>query len=106
MMLLSQYACSQTYTIQFVDQSNKVLKSITKELNDNEKCFSFDEKEKTDIQKLQLSRGHVYVIQNDILIRQYSVISIVESEIFDVEHLLLCDEKGSIRFEEDMICVK
>ena len=90
-LLSSQCAYSQTYTIQFVDESNKVLKSVVKELNHNEKCFSFDENEKIEIQKLQLSRGHVYIIQNDTVMKQYFVISIAESEIFDVEFSLICD---------------
>jgi hypothetical protein len=79
---------------------------MTKELDNNGKCFSFEEKEKTDIQKLFLSRGRVCIIQDKNVIREYFIISIVESEIFDIEYSLLCDEKGSIRFEKNMICIK
>lgn len=106
MLLLSQYACSQTYTIQFIDQNNKILKSITKELDKKNPCVVFSEDEEKFIEKLNLHKGYVNVIENDNIVRKYRVIGKYDSDIYNYnEDFVLCDEKGRVILENNAICM-
>jgi hypothetical protein len=106
MLLLSQYACSQTYTIQFIDQNNKILESITKELYQKSPCVVFSEDEKKCIENLNLHRGYINVIENGNIVRKYRVIGKYDSDIYNYnEDFVLCDGKGRVVLENDAICM-
>lgn len=105
-LLLSQCACSQNYTIRFIDQYDIILLSITQKLDKSNPCFVFDEKEMRSIAELDLHKGYIDIVKGHSVIQRFQILGIYDSDIYDYSiPFFLSDGKGSIKLENNIICI-